>query len=69
MDAQFISVISLSREDLALYQYPLGLYILRTPGLCAGLFVNPRHEAPGYIDFVRCEKINSTQTSSEQRNF
>ena len=65
----FISLTDISREELTLYQCPLGVYIIRIIGLCAGLSVHPRHDAPGYITYVRCEKSRSTQASSEKCNF
>ena len=67
--APSISVTVISREELPLDMCPSGLYIIRIPSLCAGSSVDPRHDAPGYISFVSCEKSNNTQTTSEQRNF
>ena len=48
---------------------PPGVYIIRTPRLCAGSSVDLRHDAPGYIAFLRCGKSDKTQISAEQRNF
>ena len=47
----------------------LNVYIIRIPGLCADLSVDPRHDAPGYIAFIRFEKSDNTQISAEQRKF
>ena len=69
MAAPFISVTRISREKLPLDVRPSGVYIIRIPGLCSGLSVDPRHDASGYITFVRCEKNVKTQISAEQRSF
>ena len=69
MAAPFISVTGISREELPLDVCSSGLYIIHIPGLCAGSSVDPRHDAPGYIAFVRCEKSVKTQISVDQRNF
>ena len=69
MSAPLISTTGVSREELLLDGYSSGAYIIHILGLCAGLSVDPRHDTPGYIVFVRCEKSDKTQISAEQRNF
>ena len=68
MNAPFISGTGVLREELPLDICPSGAYVIRIPGLCAGSSVDPIHDAPGYITFVRYEKSDKTQISAEQRN-
>ena len=69
MAAPFISVTGILREEMSLDVCSSGVYIICIPGLCVGSSVDPRHDDPGYIAFVGCEKSFKTQISAEQRNF
>ena len=59
----------ISNEELPLDNCPLGIYIIRIPGLCTKLSVSSGHDTPGSIVFVSYEKIRYTHKSSEQHSF
>ena len=49
MASPFISVTRITNRELPKYTFPLGIFIISIPEICAGGNADPHDKAPGYV--------------------
>ena len=65
----FITVTGLSEKELPVETCPSGVMHIEVPGLCVGAGQDLRHEAIGYVAFIRANSNSASGKTTDIRNF
>ena len=65
----FITVTGLSEKELPVETCPSGVMHIEIPGLCVGAGQDLRHEAIGYVAFIRANSNSASGKTTDIRNF